>query len=165
MVNMRIHSGMMAKAIEAFIWTVGGDMNCRVTGRVVRGRLIFRVAKRFLPYARHFSYKNLDWDIKIIKRFELFSSGNLRGSRQDGRRRHDTENVAAILNGACGSFRYRSVYDHSPSYANIAASILSCHVYDFQSKGQSTFLYYKTIKFSLGHRTTFWFIDVLKKSR
>ena len=62
-INMRIPSGMVAKAIEAFIRTVGGDMNCRFTGHVANPKtegLFFRVAKRFLSYARHFSYKILD---------------------------------------------------------------------------------------------------------
>ena len=49
---------MVAKAIEAFIRTEGGDMNCRFTGHVANSNtegLFFRVAKRFLSFARHFT--------------------------------------------------------------------------------------------------------------
>ena len=98
----------MAKAMESFtgfcIRTAGGTVNCLFNGRVVRGMLFFRVAKRFLSYARHCSYKNLDWDTNFIKKVELFNDGNSRGSRQDGHRRRDTDMVAATLDGSCGSF-------------------------------------------------------------
>jgi len=119
-VNMRIPAGIMAKAIEAFIRTAGGSGNCRFTGRLDKGRPVFRVAERFLPHASHFTFKNLDWDTLITKPFVRLHDGGWRGSRQF-ERRHDVVK-AAILDTPFGSFRYRLVGDNSTSYATVAAS-------------------------------------------
>ena len=57
-VNMRVPSGMFAKANEAFVPNKGGDMNYRFTGHETNPNpegLFLRLAKRFLSYARHFS--------------------------------------------------------------------------------------------------------------
>ena len=77
-------------------------MNCQFTGHVGNPNpegLFVRVAKRFLSYARHCSYTNLDWDTKLSKR-SSFSIMGLRAAA-DNIWPPPTDKVAAMLNGAC----------------------------------------------------------------
>ena len=93
---------MMAKAIEAFsLRTAGGTVNFRFTGRVVRRRLFFRVAKRFFVLCETFFVHNFGLGTPKLSKRLSFPVMDIRAAAD--KMAAATDKLAAILDRACAS--------------------------------------------------------------
>ena len=66
----RVNSRAMFRLGAAAV--LAGAGHCRLLRLIVRGRSIFRVVERILPYARNVSFKNVHWEAGFINMRTIF---------------------------------------------------------------------------------------------